>query len=99
MLIVILKGSYIRPHRHPIPKFEIYHIVKGEIEVDIFNDDGTIKEKILLNQTNPIIRIAPLTWHSPKSLSYYSVYHEIYSGPFLKDIDVEYSKWSKEEKC
>lgn len=99
MVIVILKGSYIRPHKHPESKSEIYHLIRGEMQVDIFDESGTVKEKNILNQANPIIRIPPNTWHSPKSLSNYSVYHEIYPGSFSKDIDVKYAKWAKEEKC
>ena len=30
----------------------------------------------------------------PIAVSKYCVYHEIYSGPFLKDNDVRFPKWA-----
>jgi hypothetical protein len=36
-------------------------------------------------------------YHMPISTSNWCVYHEVYSGPFKKKIDVKYPTWSPRE--
>src|SRR5437764_15053567 len=45
MLIVLDRGTYIRPHRHGA-KAESFHIVEGELDVVVFHDDGTVREVV-----------------------------------------------------
>ena len=34
----------------------------------------------------------------PIALTKWCVYHEVYSGPFVKNVDVRYPSWSPSEK-
>src|SRR4029077_19168742 len=44
MLIVLDRGTYIRPHRHG-SKAESFHIIQGELDVVVFLDDGAIRAR------------------------------------------------------
>src|SRR5687767_10943614 len=45
MIICLDRGTYIRPHRHA-GKSESFHIIDGELDVVLFEDDGAIREVI-----------------------------------------------------
>src|SRR5438309_9931257 len=45
MLIVLDRGTYIRPHKHG-DKSESFHIIEGELDVVLFHDSGAIREVI-----------------------------------------------------
>ena len=97
MVIVLYQDSYIRPHRHPLNKSESYHVIEGELEVRIFNEDGSRNRTIKLDKQTPLYRMKNGWFHQPVSLTPVSVYHEALQGPFNKEIDVEYASWAKEE--
>ena len=45
-LNVLLRGTYIRPHRHLVPpKFESFLVLEGEADVLLFDNDGRIVER------------------------------------------------------
>ena len=85
MLIAIEPGSYIRPHKHPA-KSESFHIVEGEVDIVVFDDEGQI------------VRVVPLSARGGKGSFYYRmsqpyfhtlviksdllIVHEITNGPF-----------------
>ncbi len=92
MVIVAHSSSYLEPHRHPKNKPESYHVLEGELKVNIFDDDGNLikEEKLFANKHPRMYRIHGQVWHQPVSLSEWVVYHEVATGPFVKEIDVEY---------
>src|SRR5262249_51267108 len=49
MLIVLRRGSYVRPHRHR-GKSESFHVVEGALTVAVFDDDGSVREAIRLGE-------------------------------------------------
>lgn len=80
MVIAHIKGSYIRPHKHP-SKSKAYQILSGEMRILGINDsqykifDITLgKEKILRIEPNIYLLLLPL--------SDVVVFHEIALGPF-----------------
>ena len=88
MIIAIRPDSYIRPHKHP-GKSESFHIIYGEVDIVIFEDDGTIRELVSLSA---IDKEKAFYYHMSKpffhTLVIYSdllVVHEITNGPFVKD--------------
>lgn len=97
MVIVLKKGSYIRPHRHPKHKSESYHVIEGELEVRLFNEDGTEHRTIKLNAETPLYRLQNGWYHQPVPVSDWVVYHETYQGKFKKEKDVEYGPWATPE--
>lgn len=97
MVIALLYGSYIRPHRHPRHKCESYHVIEGELLVRIFTPDGQLHREILLNKKTPFYRMKGGWYHQPVPQSPVVIYHETYQGPFIKEQDVEYASWADAE--
>ena len=98
MIIVAHKSSKLEAHRHPDNKPESYHVLEGELKVKVFNDDGSVQyEKILSAKTHPkMYKINGNVWHQPIPLTEWVIYHEVATGPFIKERDVKYANWSKE---
>ena len=98
MVIAITSSSYVQPHIHPEKLTESYHIMKGELLVIFFNDDGSIKSKVTMTpEGTSILRMNKPVWHSIISISDHSIYHETLTGPFNKDLVVEYASWAPKE--
>ena len=95
MIIVAHKDSHFEEHRHPINKPESYHVIEGELEVRVYSDVGEVIETILLshNSSPRMYRIQGNVWHRPIVISEWTIYHEVYTGPFNKDFDIMYKNW------
>src|SRR5580704_16527433 len=69
-LNVLLRGTYIRPHRHSDPpKAETFLVLEGIAEVILFDDRGVITAIYLLGADMPAghlwgIDIPPGVWHT-----------------------------------
>jgi len=99
MIILLIKGGEpFKPHRHPKGKSESYHIIEGELGVNIFDDEGHLVSSFILSKDIPYFRNSNCTWHQPFPVSTYVCYHEVYTGPFDKEKDVEECPWSTTEK-
>ncbi len=105
MVICAHHDTYIRAHRHPAHKTESYHIIEGVLLVfEYFYYEENGKDKAMIascTKLEPggteIIRLSDGVWHQPVPKTEWVVYHEVYTGPWLKDQDVEYAPWTKEE--
>lgn len=92
--------SYIQPHKHlDINKEETMVVVRGKIGLIIFNYDGTIKEKVLLEPTGNImmVNIPPGVFHTLIALEEGSVFFESKAGPFRPLSDDERAPWAPRE--
>jgi len=102
MLIVLSRGSYIRPHRHPPGKVETYLILEGVLDLYFFDAVGRPDGRIPLSSFAAggtfLYRTAEPVWHMPMAASADVVYYEVFTGPFRKDADVEYAPWSPAEE-
>jgi cupin fold WbuC family metalloprotein len=99
MLIVLDRGTYIRPHRHG-GKAESFHIIEGELDVVIFHDDGTIREVVRMGPYGSgrafYYRIMEPCYHSVLIHTPYALFHETTNGPFNRG-DTEFAAWSPAE--
>ncbi len=96
MIIALCRDSSLEPHRHPAHKPESYHLVDGEMDVNIFDAAGRRIQLIHLRQDGArMYRIRGDVWHQPLALSECAVYHEVYTGPFDKAADVYYQDWDQ----
>ena len=88
MFIAIRPDSYIRPHKHP-RKSEAFHVVHGEVDIVIFEDDGRIAQIVKLaarSETSPFYyRMSKPFFHTLIIRSDLLVVHEITNGPFVRD--------------
>ena len=99
MLIVLDRGTYIRPHRHG-GKAESFHIIEGELDVVIFHDDGSVREVVRMGPYSSgkafYYRIMEPCYHSVLIHTPYALFHETTNGPFNL-TDTEFAPWSPAE--
>jgi cupin fold WbuC family metalloprotein len=99
MLILLDGSTYVRPHRHG-GKSESFHIIEGELDVFLFNDDGTIRDIIRMGDYRSgkvfFYRLMDDTYHMPVITGPYVLFHETTNGPFKRE-DTEFAPWSPEE--
>ena len=100
MIIALKKGSYIRPHRHPF-KVRIISCHRRKNGCICFSRKGK-KVKVInmgdyKSKLNFYYRMNKSFFHLPVAVSNWCVYHEVYSGPFKKNQDVKYARWSPVE--
>lgn len=98
MFDVLLPGTYVRPHKHPMNDGrEIWIPISGRMKVIIFNDDGTIKESYYLSSRENIFLETPSkTFHTVIALEP-SVLCELYLGKYDPLTYKEFALWAPEE--
>ena len=100
LCIALKKGTYVRPHHHPKEnKWELFLALKGSAIIIIFDEDGTILERNLLNQNDSMqgLEITPDTWHTIVPLSENVVVLEIKEGPYTPSVKTDFATWAPEE--
>ena len=71
-------------HSHPT-KDESFVLLRGKVRVTTHNDDGSIKESVILNPDEGMygVDIPKGAWHRVESLESGSVFFECKEGPFV----------------
>lgn len=99
MLIVHARGAYVPPHKH-IAKSESFHIIKGKLNVVIFNNDGSILKVVPMSEYSSdktfFYRLPENYFHTVVPLSHWVVFHEITNGPFQRK-DTIFAPWAPPE--
>lgn len=99
MVIVLLRGTYIRPHKH-MAKTESFHIIEGAVDVILFDDDGKVTEVVQMGDyasgRNFYYRLAQPAYHTLILRSDVLVIHETTNGPFRRE-DTIFASWSPPE--
>ncbi len=91
--------TYIRPHRHLNPdKDEIFLLLRGKAILFIFDNDGNITEKLLLDPLAGSYgaEIKPGIWPSLLVLESGTVIYEVKPGPFAPLHPENMAPWSPE---
>src|SRR5438874_6903513 len=97
-LNVMLKGTYITPHRHADPpKTEGFVVLQGEVATFIFDDAGNIVETHILGRDAIGIDIQAGVWHTFVVLSEHAVCYEVKPGPYSAANDKDFAKWAPKE--
>ena len=99
MIIYHPKGTYVPPHKH-LGKDESFHLISGEIDCVIFNNQGDV------------IKVFPMGDYSSGKTFYYRIpadtfhtqifkkdtfFHEVAEGPFNRE-DTIIANWAPDEK-
>jgi cupin fold WbuC family metalloprotein len=96
MFIVHAKDCYVRPHKH-IDKAESMAILEGEVDVILFNDDGSISRTISMGDLHSgklfYYRLSEPIYHMLVIRTDFLVFHENTEGPFLREKTV-FPDWS-----
>jgi len=92
--------SYIRPHRHADPpKPELFLAVRGRFHLLIFDDAGTLVERIELSPAGPALAVdVPAgAWHGIVALEPGSIFFETKPGPYVPLSDKDFAPWAPPE--
>ncbi|RUT80195.1 WbuC family cupin fold metalloprotein [Ancylomarina longa] len=95
MLNALEPGTYLPPHRHT-EKVEVFLLLRGKIQVLLFDDSGEIIE---VKPLNPIsggygVEIPAGIWHTIMVEDSGSVIYEIKEGPYVPGVGVEFASWA-----
>ena len=102
-LNVLLRGTYIRPHRHAAPpKAESFLVLEGEAEVVLFNHEGRVTDRYRLGTQSAEgrtwgIDLEPGVWHTILALTDRVVCFEVKPGPWEPSSDKEFAAWAPKE--
>ena len=100
MIIVLAKGSYIRPHRHH-GKSESFHLIEGELDIVIFDVQGVPSEIVRMGPYGNgsgrqfYYRMNAALYHTVIVRTESTVFHETTTGPFVAG-DAEFALWAPE---
>lgn len=77
-------GTVVPIHKHPT-KDESFVVLRGKVKVSTYNDDGSIKESVVLNPKEGLygVDIPKGVWHKVESLETGSCFFECKEGPFV----------------
>ncbi len=96
MVIALAGGCYIRPHKHTA-KSESFHMIDGELDIVLFDDDGQVIRTIPLSpQGTFFYRNDASTFHTVIVRSAVAIFHETTKGPFVPS-DTTYAPWAPDE--
>lgn len=100
MFIVHTSDCYVRPHKH-LGKAESMAILEGEVDVVLFDEDGTIRQVIKMGDSNSgklfYYRLSEPIFHMLLIRTQFLVFHETTVGPFLREKTV-FPDWAPEEQ-
>ena len=102
-LNVLLRGTYIRPHRHTSPpKSETFLVLEGVADAILFDDRGAITARHSLGAETSEgrlwgIDIPPGVWHTVLPRTARAVCFEVKPGPWDAATDKEFAPWAPEE--
>jgi cupin fold WbuC family metalloprotein len=97
-LNVMLKGTYIAPHRHlDPPKAEAFLVLEGEVAFFIFDDLGHVVRAEVVG-VDPIgIDLPAGVWHTLTPLTAHAICYEVKPGPYFAANDKDFAPWSPRE--
>jgi cupin fold WbuC family metalloprotein len=102
-LNVLLRDTYIRPHRHADPpKAESFIVLEGAADIVIFDDKGSVTARYTLGQSSSEghlwgIDLSPGIWHTVIARSERVICFEVKPGPWLPATDKEFAAWAPAE--
>ena len=97
-LNVMLRGTYIAPHRHlDPPKSESFLVLEGEVAFFTFEDSGDIASVHRLGRQAIGIDIQPGVWHTLAVLGPHAVCYEVKPGPYSRANDKDFAPWAPRE--
>ena len=96
MIIALAHDTYIPPHRHG-GKSESFHLIEGELDIVLFEDDGRIRRVVHMGGPGSgrtiFYRTELSIYHAVIVQSETVLFHETTRGPFVKG-ESEFAPWA-----
>jgi cupin fold WbuC family metalloprotein len=90
-----IAGTYIRPHRHRIGKWELVSVLQGGVHLVLFTESGTVKSRLAIGSKNiAVAEIPGGAWHSFVFQKPSAVMLEVKPGPYEPQDDKEFAEWA-----
>jgi cupin fold WbuC family metalloprotein len=90
-----IAGTYVRPHRHRIGKWEHLSVVQGKFDVVIFTSDRVVKNRVALSsEATRVVEIPGGDWHSVVFHAPAAIVLEVKAGPYKPLLDKEFASWA-----
>jgi cupin fold WbuC family metalloprotein len=98
-LNVMLRGTYVRPHRHTTPpKEEGFLLLEGALDLILFNDAGEVTARHRLGAGGSYgIDIPAGAWHTLEVISDHAICYEVKPGPWSAATDKDFAAWAPPE--
>jgi cupin fold WbuC family metalloprotein len=97
-LNVMVRGTYVTPHRHTTPpKPEAFVVLSGEVAFFTFDDRGEVTGVYRLGGEQPGIDVAAGVWHTLAVLSPEAICYEVKPGPYSPTSDKDFAPWAPHE--
>jgi cupin fold WbuC family metalloprotein len=97
-LNVMVKGTYVAPHRHlDPPKAESFVVLDGEVAFFIFDDAGHVVRTEVVGRDPIGIDLQPGVWHTLTPVSAHAVCYEVKPGPYSAANDKDFAVWAPRE--
>lgn len=100
MLNFLQPGTWMMPHRHPLPDaIETMQVMRGALGFLIFDGDGRLvsKHRLAADSGLALMDIEPGVWHAGVALAPDTVILEIKRGPYDARTDKEFAAWAPPE--
>ncbi|MCB1091692.1 MAG: WbuC family cupin fold metalloprotein [Verrucomicrobiae bacterium] len=100
MLNFMQPGTWIRPHRHPLPHaIETVQMLRGALGFLFFDEGGNVIATHHLSARSGLglIDVEPGLWHGMVVLEPDTVLLEIKRGPYDATTDKDFAAWAPEE--
>lgn len=99
LFIATEPGTYIRPHRHSeAHKWEFFMVITGEIDLLIFDDAGTLRQRIVMAPDHTrAIELPANTWHSYVCKKTGTVALEVKEGAYIATPETDFASWAPAE--
>ena len=101
LVIIIEKGSYIRPHRHQTgDKKELLVVLSGKLRVLTFTEEGAIAKVFTAGPGCDVLgyELDSQTFHSCVALEHGTTFLEVKKGPYLPIEGSDVAAWAPAEK-
>jgi cupin fold WbuC family metalloprotein len=93
-----LAGTYVRPHRHRIDRWELINVLRGSLELLTFEPDGKVKLRLALDpERTCLIEIPGGEWHTLIFRPPGAAVLEVKPGPYEPQFDKEFAGWAPSE--
>jgi cupin fold WbuC family metalloprotein len=97
-VIVALRDTYVRPHRH-WTKSELVTVIRGQFEMVLFDNAGHITGRYIVGEGTPNMayELPEGTLHTLLPLTDGAAFLEVKEGPYDPATAAEFAPWAPEE--